>query len=136
MPSIPRLFSYHRPRSAVDKVPGNKVSMQKREALPGKAPEQSTWEKTNGQPKTKPQELDAPPRSASEGKVVYVKLFEFQLLHTFCEHLNKVTDDERLDKLVGTIREHDVMTPITICPEKDVGCYECIKWADGWEETA
>ena len=74
----------------------------------------------------KPQEPPAPPRPVADGKVVYVKLAELHPFHTFREHPYKVTDDKRMDELVGTIKEHGVMTPITVRPEKDGGGYEVI----------
>ena len=75
---------------------------------------------------TEPQEPTAPPRPVDDGKIVYVKLAELHPFHTFREHPYKVTDDERMDELVGTIKEHGVMTPITVRPEKNGGGYEVI----------
>lgn len=67
-----------------------------------------------------------PPRPVEEGKVVYLKLSELHAFHTFREHPYKVQDDKAMDDLVGTIKEHGVMTPATVRPEKDGQGYEII----------
>ena len=59
-----------------------------------------------------------PPRPVEEGKVVYLKLSELHAFHTFREHPYKVQDDKAMDDLVGTIKEHGVMTPATSARKK------------------
>lgn len=60
-----------------------------------------------------------PPRPVEEGKIVYLKMAELHPFHTFREHPYKVQDDKAMDDLVGTIKEHGIMTPATVRPEKD-----------------
>ena len=67
-----------------------------------------------------------PPRPVEEGKIVYLKLSELHPFHTFREHPYKVQDDKAMDDLVGTIKEHGIMTPATVRPEKDGKGYEII----------
>ena len=62
---------------------------------------------------------DVPPRPVEEGKIVYLKMAELHPFHTFREHPYKVQDDKAMDDLVGTIKEHGIMTPATVRPEKD-----------------
>ena len=69
---------------------------------------------------------DVPPRPVEEGKIVYLKMAELHPFHTFREHPYKVQDDKAMDDLVGTIREHGIMTPATVRPEKDGKGYEII----------
>ena len=61
-----------------------------------------------------------------EGKIVYLKMAELHPFHTFREHPYKVQDDKAMDDLVGTIKEHGIMTPATVRPEKDGKGYEII----------
>ena len=61
----------------------------------------------------------APPRPIDEGQLVYLKLSELHAFHTFRDHPFQVKDDEKMQELVGTIKEHGVMTPATVRPEKD-----------------
>lgn len=42
------------------------------------------------------------------------------------DHPFKVQDDKAMDDLVGTIKEHGIMTPATVRPEKDGKGYEII----------
>ena len=42
------------------------------------------------------------------------------------DHTFKVQDDKAMDDLVGTIKEHGIMTPATVRPEKDGKGYEII----------
>ena len=63
-----------------------------------------------------------PPKSPPKGKAGPVKA----AFHTFREHPYKVQDDKAMDDLVGTIKEHGVMTPATVRPEKDGQGYEII----------
>lgn len=67
-----------------------------------------------------------PPRPIEEGKTVYIKLSELHPFHTFREHPFKVVDDATMMDLVETIKEHGVMTPATVRPEKDGTGYEII----------
>ena len=69
---------------------------------------------------------EVPPRPVEEGKIVYLKMAELHPLHTFREHPYKVQDDKAMDDLVGTIKEHGIMTPATVRPEKDGKGYEII----------
>lgn len=106
-------------------------TVPKKEAAPRDKVSRSSKSKSQpgmpaGPSATDSQEPTAPPRPVADGRVVYVKLAELHPFHTFREHPYKVTDDERMDELVGTIKEHGVMTPITVRPEKDGGGYEVI----------
>ena len=69
---------------------------------------------------------EVPPRPVEEGKIVYLKMAELHPFHTFREHPYKVQDDKAMDNLVGTIKEHGIMTPATVRPEKDGKGYEII----------
>ena len=69
---------------------------------------------------------EVPPRPVEEGKIVYLKMEELHPFHTFREHPYKVQDDKAMDDLVGTIKEHGIMTPATVRPEKDGKGYEII----------
>ena len=69
---------------------------------------------------------DVPPRPVEEGKIVYLKMAELHPFHTFREHPYKVQDDKAMDDLVGTIKEHGIMTPATVRPEKDGSGYEIV----------
>ena len=69
---------------------------------------------------------DVPPRPVEEGKIIYLKMTELHPFHTFREHPYKVQDDKAMDDLVGTIKEHGIMTPATVRPEKDGKGYEII----------
>lgn len=73
-----------------------------------------------------PEEPVIPPRPVEDGRLVYLKLSELHTFHTFREHPYKVTDDEKMAELVGTIKERGVMTPATVRPEKDGNGYEII----------
>ena len=69
---------------------------------------------------------EVPPRPVEEGKIVYLKLSELHPFHTLRDHPFKVQDDKAMDDLVGTIKEHGIMTPATVRPEKDGSGYEII----------
>ena len=73
-----------------------------------------------------PSTPEVPPRPVEEGKIVYLKMSELHPFHTFREHPYKVQDDKAMDDLVGTIKEHGIMTPATVRPEKDGKGYEII----------
>lgn len=68
----------------------------------------------------------APARPIDEGKLVYLKLSELHAFHTFRDHPFQVKDDDKMAELVGTIKEHGVMPPATVRPEKDGNGYEII----------
>ena len=55
-----------------------------------------------------------------------MKLSEIHPFHTYREHPYNVRDDKDMDDLVGTIKEHGIMTPATVRPEKDGNGYEII----------
>ncbi len=78
------------------------------------------------EPMPAPEEPAIPPRPVEDGQLVYLKLSELHAFHTFREHPYKVTDDEKMTELVGTIKERGVMTPATVRPEKDGNGYEII----------
>ena len=69
---------------------------------------------------------EVPPRPVEQGKIVYLKLSELHPFHTLRAHPFKVQDDKAMDDLVGTIKEHGIMTPATVRPEKDGNGYEII----------
>ena len=69
---------------------------------------------------------EVPPRPVEQGEIVYLKMSELHPFHTFREHPFKVTHDKAMDDLVGTIKEHGIMTPGTVRPEKDGSGYEII----------
>lgn len=81
---------------------------------------------TAPEPMHAPEEPAVPPRPVEDGQLVYLKLSELHAFHTFREHPYKVTDDEKMTELVGTIKERGVMTPATVRPEKDGNGYEII----------
>ena len=78
------------------------------------------------EPMPAPEGPAVPPRPVEDGQLVYLKLSELHAFHTFREHPYKVTDDEKMTELVGTIKERGVMTPATVRPEKDGNGYEII----------
>ena len=55
---------------------------------------------------------EVPPRPVEEGKIVYLKMAELHPFHTFRDHPYKVQDDRAMDDLVGTIREHGIMSDL------------------------
>ena len=67
-----------------------------------------------------------PPRPVEEGKIIYLELSELHPFHTFRDHPFKVEDNAAMTDLVGTIKEHGVMTPATVRPEKDGSGYEIV----------
>ena len=72
---------------------------------------------------TEPKE---PPRPVAEGQIVYLKLSEVHPFHTFRAHPFHVEDDKAMLALADTIKEHGVLTPGIVRPEKDGSGYECI----------
>ena len=71
-------------------------------------------------------EQTAPARPIDEGKLVYLKLSELHAFHTFRDHPFHVKDADKMAELVETSKEHGVMTPATVRPEKDGNGYEII----------
>ena len=82
--------------------------------------------KESAPPEQPTPEPTSPPRPIEEGKLVYLKLSELHAFHTFRDHPFQVKDDDKMTELVGTIKEHGVMTPATVRPEKDGQGYEII----------
>ena len=99
-----------------DKVSQSKKAAPDKGEAPASTPEQPPA----------PEEPAAPPRPVEDGQLVYLKLSELHPFHTFRDHPYKVTDDEKMTELVGTIKERGVMTPATVRPEKDGNGYEII----------
>ena len=98
----------------------------------GKQPPKSTKAAPVKEAEAPPPEIhlpptpEVPPRPVEEGKIVYLKLSELHPFHTLRDHPFKVQDDKAMDDLVGTIKEHGIMTPATVRPEKDGSGYEII----------
>ena len=119
-----------RPHKA-DKTAPDKAQPSKRDKVSrsdGKAPdvEKAAPVKEAAVPEQSAPEPAAPPRPIDEGKLVYLKLSELHAFHTFRDHPFQVKDDEKMAELVGTIKEHGVMTPATVRPEKDGNGYEIV----------
>lgn len=93
----------------------DKVSRSKKAAPVKEAP-----------PAPEPELSGPPPRPVEDQKIVYLKLSELHSFHTFRAHPFQVKDDDRMAELVGTIKEHGVMTPATVRPEKDGNGYEIV----------
>ena len=109
--------------SKADKAAPDKAQPSQRDKLSrsgGKAPE------APASPEQGVTEPTVPPRPVEEGKLVYLKLSELHAFHTFRDHPFQVKDDDKMAELVGTIKEHGVMTPATVRPEKDGNGYEII----------
>ena len=117
------------PDEAQPPKPRDKVSRSKK-AAPAKEESPATEPVAVGGDTAPAAEITAepapPPRPIEEGKTVYIKLSELHPFHTFREHPFKVVDDAAMMDLVGTIKEHGVMTPATVRPEKDGTGYEII----------
>lgn len=103
----------------------DKVSRSKKTA-PVKNPPAPKENIPSPEPMPAPEEPAVSPRPVEDGQLVYLKLSELHAFHTFREHPYKVTDDEKMTELVGTIKERGVMTPATVRPEKDGNGYEII----------
>ncbi|CAB1250645.1 Chromosome (plasmid) partitioning protein ParB / Stage 0 sporulation protein J [Ruminococcaceae bacterium BL-6] len=103
----------------------DKVSRSKK-AAPVKNPPAPKENIPAQEPTPAQEEPAVPPRPVEDGQLVYLKLSELHAFHTFREHPYKVTDDEKMTELVGTIKERGVMTPATVRPEKDGNGYEII----------
>lgn len=114
-----------------DKTAPDKAQPSKRDKVSrsdGKAPDvaKAAPVKEAAVPEQSAPEPAAPPRPIDEGKLVYLKLSELHAFHTFRDHPFQVKDDEKMAELVGTIKEHGVMTPATVRPEKDGNGYEIV----------
>ena len=99
---------------------GDKVSQSKKDSPA------SATRSVSAPVQESPAEATPPSRPVEDGKVVYLKLSELHAFHTFREHPFKVEDDAKMIELVGTIKEHGVMTPATVRPEKDGNGYEIV----------
>ena len=114
-----------------DKAAPDKAKPPKRDKVSrsdGKSPDvaKAAPVKEAAVPEQAAPEPAAPPRPIDEGKLVYLKLSELHAFHTFRDHPFQVKDDEKMAELVGTIKEHGVMTPATVRPEKDGNGYEIV----------
>ena len=69
---------------------------------------------------------EVPPRPVEQGKIVYLKLSELHPFHTLRDHPFKVQDDKAMDDLVGTIKEHGIMTPAT-CIVREMTDLEAVR---------
>ena len=115
-------------KTAPDKAQPSKRERDKVSRSDGKAPDvaKAAPVKEAAVPEQSAPEPAAPPRPIDEGKLVYLKLSELHAFHTFRDHPFQVKDDEKMAELVGTIKEHGVMTPATVRPEKDGNGYEIV----------
>ena len=114
--------------SKADKAAPAESQPSKRDKLSrsgGKAPEAPVPPEVAGPEQVSPEPAE-PPRPIDEGKLVYLKLSELHAFHTFRDHPFQVKDDDKMMELVGTIKEHGVMTPATVRPEKDGNGYEIV----------
>ena len=102
-------------------APADKVSQSKKEA-PKKEQEKVAKPKSE----KKAEKAEKIPKPVDKAKVVYLKLSELHPFHTFRQHPYKVMDDDKMRELVGTIKEHGVIQPATVRPEKDGNGYEII----------
>ena len=102
-------------------APVDKVPQSKKEA-PKKEPEKPAKPKLE----KKAEKAEKVPKPVDKAKVVYLKLSELHPFHTFRQHPYKVVDDDKMRELVGTIKEHGVIQPATVRPEKDGNGYEII----------
>ena len=114
-----------------DKTASGKAKPPKRDKVSrsdGKAPDapKGAPVREAAVPEPPAPEPAAPPRPIDEGKLVYLKLSDLHAFHTFRDHPFQVKDDEKMAELVGTIKEHGVMTPATVRPEKDGNGYEIV----------
>ncbi len=113
------------PGEAQPPKPRDKVSRSK-QAAPVKEEAAAGGAAPGAGPAAEAPEQTAPARPIDEGKLVYLKLSELHAFHTFRDHPFQVKDDDKMAELVGTIKEHGVMTPATVRPEKDGNGYEII----------
>ena len=113
------------PGEAQPPKPRDKMSRSK-QAAPVKEEAAAGGAAPGAGPAAEAPEQTAPARPIDEGKLVYLKLSELHAFHTFRDHPFQVKDDDKMAELVGTIKEHGVMTPATVRPEKDGNGYEII----------
>lgn len=117
-------FSAEKTKAApVDKVSQSKVDPVK-DSPAKKEPVKKTPEKPKSEKKA--EKAEKVPKPVDKAKVVYLKLSELHPFHTFRQHPYKVVDDDKMRELVGTIKEHGVIQPATVRPEKDGNGYEII----------
>ena len=105
-----------KPRDKVSRSGSEKATADKGGSISAAAPAQEQA----------PAAPTPPPRPVEEGKVIYLKLSELHPFHTFRDHPFKVEDNAAMTDLVSTIKEHGVMTPATVRPEKDGSGYESV----------
>ena len=105
-----------KPRDKVSRSGSKKATADKGGSISAAAPAQEQA----------PAAPTPPPRPVEEGKVIYLKLSELHPFHTFRDHPFKVEDNAAMTDLVSTIKEHGVMTPATVRPEKDGSGYEIV----------
>lgn len=109
-------------------APVDKVSQSKGEPAKDSPAKNEPVKKTPEKPKPekKSEKAEKVPKPVDKAKVVYLKLSELHPFHTFRQHPYKVVDDDKMLELVGTIKEHGVIQPATVRPEKDGNGYEII----------
>ena len=118
-----------RPPKADKAAPDKATPPKPRDKLSRSGSEKATADKGGSISAATPAQEQAPaaptppPRPVEEGKVIYLKLHPF---HTFRDHPFKVEDNAAMTDLVSTIKEHGVMTPATVRPEKDGSGYEIV----------
>jgi ParB family transcriptional regulator, chromosome partitioning protein len=115
-----------RPAKADKAAPGEAPPSQRDKVSRGKKAAPVKAEPKAPAPEPAREEPKAPPRPVEDQKIVYLKLSELHAFHTFRAHPFQVKDDDRMTELVGTIKEHGVMTPATVRPEKDGNGYEIV----------
>lgn len=109
-------------------APVDKVSQSKVEPTKDSPAKNEPVKKNPEKPKSekKAEKAEKVPKPVDKAKVVYLKLSELHPFHTFRQHPYKVMDDDKMRELVGTIKEHGVIQPATVRPEKDGNGYEII----------
>ena len=115
----PKVIEFAAEKAKVEPV--DKVSQSKKEPPKEKEPKP-----TKPKPEKKADKAEKVPKPVDKAKVVYLKLSELHPFHTFRQHPYKVMDDDKMRELVGTIKEHGVIQPATVRPEKDGNGYEII----------
>ena len=114
-------------------APVDKVSQSKAEPAKNtpakKEPEKSTPEK-------KAEKAEKVPKPVDKAKVVYLKLSELHPFHTFRQHPYKVMDDDKMRELVGTIKEHGVIQPATVRPERTATAMKSLPVTGGTEAVS
>ena len=119
-----------RPPKADKAAPDKATPPKPRDKVSRSGSEKATADKGGSISAAAPAQEQAPaaptPRPVEEGKVIYLKLSELHPFHTFRDHPFKVEDNAAMTDLVSTIKEHGVMTPATVRPEKDGSGYEIV----------